>query len=163
MSAVNLDLALQVTERPATPADEAFMGALFRADRLPEFLAAGLVPAQAEALVADQFRLQTIGYRREFPTAEWRIICRRGTPVGRIIEADLGDHLNIIDFLIAPEHQGQGLGTEVLHRVLARARRRGVPVRLMAFVGSTAQGMYERAGFVVDGVTPDRVSMVWRP
>ena len=163
MKASLLDLAAQVTERPALPFDEGFFRRLFIADRLPGFLAGGLTPTAAEALLADQYRLQCIGYGADYPHADRRVICWRDLPAGRIIDADQGDHLHIVDFLVEPDRRGLGIGTEVLGRVLWKARLTNRPVRLMSIIGSPAQRLYERAGFRTEGVTGDRFNMVCVP
>lgn len=156
-------LAATVKERPAAPGDEAFCRALFIADRLPEFLAAGLDRPAAETLLADQFRLQTIGYATAHPAAETRLILAGDVPVGRIIEERRPDDVLVVDFVLRPEHRGRGIGSEVLDRVLFRARLRNVPVRLQAILGSPAVRLYARAGFEPEGVTTDRVQLVWHP
>lgn len=163
MNTTSLDLAAQVTERPAHPLDEAFFRRLYIADRLPEFLGAGFARPAAEALLADQYRLQSIGYADQYPLAERRVIAWRDQPVGRIIEADLGDQLHVVDFVIDPGHRGRGIGAEVLGRVQWRARLGHRPVRLMCLAGSPAQRLYERAGFRVEGTTVDRYELVWQP
>lgn len=163
MNTTSLDVAAQVTERPALPLDEAFFRRLYIADRLPEFLGAGFTRPAAEALLADQFRLQSIGYADQFPTADRRVIAWRDQPVGRIIEADQGDQVCVVDFVIQPEHRGRGIGAEVLARVKWRARLAHRPVRLMCLIGSPAQRLYERAGFVVEGATADRLQLAWQP
>lgn len=47
-----------------------------------------------------------------------------------------------------PDHQGRGLGTELLRRVLARADARRLPVRLQVLKGNPARRLYRRLGFV---------------
>lgn len=158
-----LDTAALVAERAAHPLDEGFFRTLFIADRLPEFLAGGLDPAFAQNLLADQFRLQTIGYAQEYPQADHRVILCRDQPVGRVIEADLGDHTHVIDLLVHPSRRGTGIGTEVLGRILWRARLAHRPVRLQALIGSASLHLYERAGFRPEGATDDRLSLVWTP
>lgn len=158
-----LDTAALVAERPAHPLDEGFLRQLFIADRLPEFLAGGLDPVFARNLLADQFRLQTIGYAQEYPWAEHRIILCRDQPVGRVIEADQGDHLHVVDLLVHPSARGAGIGTEVLGRILWRARLAQHPVRLQALLGSAALHLYERAGFRPESATDDRLALVWTP
>ena len=158
-----LETAALVTERPALLLDEGFFRQLFIADRLPEFMAGGLGRADAERLLADQFRLQTAGYAHDHPRADRRVILWRGQPVGRIIEADQGDHTVVVDFVLNPASRGLGIGTEVLDRVLWRARTANRPVRLQALHGSPALHLYERAGFRPEGTTADRVQLVWVP
>lgn len=158
-----LETATLVSERPAHLLDEGFFRRLFIADRLPEFLAGGLDQAFAENLLADQFRLQTVGYRQQFPQADHRVILCRDQPVGRVIEADQGDHLVVVDLLVHPSSCGVGIGTEVLERILWRARVTDRPVRLQVLVGSPATRLYDRAGFEPEGTTANRLALVWTP
>ncbi len=151
--------AAHVVERPATPLDEGLFRRLFIADRLPGFIASGLAPAAAQALVTDQFRLQTIGYGQAFPNADHRVILWRDRAVGRVIEATEGDHLLLIDLLLDPDHQGLGIGSEIVRRLQARAQLARRPVELDAIIGSRAVGVYERLGFCVIGTNDDRARM----
>ncbi|MEV5608414.1 GNAT family N-acetyltransferase [Streptomyces sp. NPDC052225] len=66
-------------------------------------------------------------------------------------------------FLLAPEHQGRGIGTAVLDSLLERCDREGMPVRLNVLQGSAARRLYERRGFVVEDEDPVDVFMVRRP
>ncbi|WP_414645504.1 GNAT family N-acetyltransferase [Arthrobacter sp. LAR12-1-1.1] len=50
-------------------------------------------------------------------------------------------------FYLAPEYQGQGLGSAVLRHVL-EAKRDHRPFRLTVLQGSPARRLYERTGFV---------------
>lgn len=52
------------------------------------------------------------------------------------------------NFLLRPEHQGQGIGGQVLRAVLECAG--GTTVRLDVLQGSEARDLYERSGFIVD-------------
>ncbi|MFI8521393.1 GNAT family N-acetyltransferase [Streptomyces sp. NPDC085481] len=66
-------------------------------------------------------------------------------------------------FYLAPEAQGQGLGTAVLRALLDRADAEGVPVRLTVVQGSAARRLYERAGFRLESEDPIDVRMVREP
>jgi GNAT superfamily N-acetyltransferase len=49
---------------------------------------------------------------------------------------------------IAPEHQGRGLGSAIVHAVLEEARSRDRPVGLQVNRANRARQLYERRGFV---------------
>ena len=157
-----VDLTTQVTERPATALDEGLFRQLFVADRLPELLGA-LPRAQAEALVVDQFRLQTVGYAEQFPHASHRVVAFRGRPVGRVIDAEVGDHLLLVDIVLDPSVRGLGIGTEVVHRLQERARATGRPVHLHVRIGSPAIRLYSSLGFEPGAPAGDRIEMTWTP
>jgi GNAT superfamily N-acetyltransferase len=163
MMQVRPAVAVAVGDRPVQAFDEAFLRRIFIADRLPEFLAAGLPPAQAEVVLADQFRLQCIGYGSDFPRAEHRILLWKGQPVGRLILADEGDHLVVVDLLIDGPYRGRGIGTEVMQRIQDRAGATGFPVRLQAIAGTPGERLYQHLGFRATGATPERVHMEWAP
>ncbi|MFD7320635.1 GNAT family N-acetyltransferase [Streptomyces sp. NPDC059875] len=71
-----------------------------------------------------------------------------------------GRGLYLEHFYLAPETQGQGLGTAVLRGLLARADEESLPVRLQVLRGSAAQRLYEREGFAIESEDPIDVLMV---
>ncbi|MFG2645780.1 GNAT family N-acetyltransferase [Streptomyces sp. NPDC048370] len=71
-----------------------------------------------------------------------------------------GQGLYLENFYLAPEAQGQGLGTAVLRELLARADEEYLPVRLQVLQGSAARRLYEREGFAVESEDPIDVFMV---
>ncbi|MDX3544437.1 GNAT family N-acetyltransferase [Streptomyces europaeiscabiei] len=66
-------------------------------------------------------------------------------------------------FYLAPYLQGTGIGTAVLHDLLARCDRTAVPVRLNVLRGSPARRLYERHGFRPETEDPVDVFMVREP
>ncbi|WP_308163983.1 GNAT family N-acetyltransferase [Nonomuraea sediminis] len=63
-------------------------------------------------------------------------------------------------FYLAPDRQGQGLGSAVLRTVLEGADAQGVAVGLNVLQGSAARRLYERHGFVVEAEDPIDVYMM---
>jgi GNAT superfamily N-acetyltransferase len=86
-----------------------------------------------------------------------RIIEVGGELAGSIAVRPAGDRRWLEHFYLAPQHQGQGLGTAVLRSVLDQAE---APVWLNVLQGSPARKLYERHGFVVDSEDPVDVFMV---
>ncbi|WP_285727612.1 GNAT family N-acetyltransferase [Psychromicrobium xiongbiense] len=62
-------------------------------------------------------------------------------------------------FYLAPEFQGQGVGSAVLQRVMAE-HSHGRPFRLNVLQGSAARRLYARQGFVLESEDPVDVFMV---
>lgn len=84
-----------------------------------------------------------------------------GEPVGVIGVRPTGEELWIEHFYISPEHQGRGIGSAVLSRVMDQhADQR--PFRLDVLQGSAARRLYERHGFVLESEDPVDVFMVTR-
>lgn len=63
-------------------------------------------------------------------------------------------------FYLAPQLQGNGVGSGVLRELLERCDRDGVVVRLNVLQGSSARRLYERHGFVVETEDPVDAFMV---
>ncbi|MCO8270339.1 GNAT family N-acetyltransferase [Actinoplanes sp. TRM 88003] len=66
-------------------------------------------------------------------------------------------------FYLAPEVQGQGVGTAVLSWLLAPCDRDGVVVRLSVLHGSPARRLYERHGFTWEAEDQTDAYLVRRP
>jgi GNAT superfamily N-acetyltransferase len=155
-------VAHQVSERPATALDEGFFRSVVVADRVGDFLVA-LPRDQAEALAADQFRLQTIGYAQDYPHASHRVVLWHGRPVGRVIDADQGNHLLAVDLVIDPAARGLGIGTEIMQRMQEKARASGRPLRLCVLIDTPAVRLHESLGFRPMATVGNRLEMEWAP
>lgn len=70
-------------------------------------------------------------------------------PVGVLkVEVD-GGFVHLAEIGLIPEHQGQGLGTQIITDVINVADRKGVPIELQVFSANPATKLYERLGFGV--------------
>ncbi|WP_027599749.1 GNAT family N-acetyltransferase [Pseudomonas sp. MOIL14HWK12:I2] len=70
-----------------------------------------------------------------------------GVNVGFFVVRPFPDHLLLDHLYVLPEHQGQGIGSEVLGRIFADADARKLSIRLGALRGSKANAFYRRHGF----------------
>lgn len=70
-----------------------------------------------------------------------------GITVGFFVVRPFPDHLLLDHLYVLPEHQGQGIGSEVLGRIFADADSQQLPIRLGALRGSKANAFYQRHGF----------------
>ena len=62
----------------------------------------------------------------------------------------LGDgvlHALIVDVIVMPELRGQGIGTEIMNRLIARCREARI-LQVQLFSARGKRGFYERLGFV---------------
>ncbi len=71
--------------------------------------------------------------------------------VGTIAIDEAADHVRVGEFYLAPAHQNQGIGAEVMRPVLDSAASRNLPVRLECLKWNPALTFYMRHGFVVTG------------
>lgn len=84
---------------------------------------------------------------------------RDGVAVGTISVGHAADHVLLAEFYILPAFQRQGIGTEVLRRVLSEARSKSLPVRLQFLKWNPVGTLYKREGFTVTGETETHYQM----
>lgn len=88
---------------------------------------------------------------RAFEPSHTRHILQGGERVGFVVllpmPTGVPDHLVLDHLYIAPQAQGQGVGSWVMAQVLEEADRLGLPVRVMALKMSDANRFYQRHGF----------------
>ena len=90
-------------------------------------------------------------FRGAFSPATTRLILVEGALAGCVALKPQGETLELDQFYLRPEFQGGGLGSAVLHRLLADADAAGRPVVLTVLRDSDAIRFYERHGFVQTG------------
>ncbi|WP_353953548.1 GNAT family N-acetyltransferase [Knoellia sp. S7-12] len=90
------------------------------------------------------------------------VITVAGTVVGVIAVRPEQEERWIEHFYLYPDHQGRGLGGEVLRWAL-RQPPEGLPFRLNVLQGSPARRLYERHGFVWERENPVDVWLVRHP
>ena len=88
---------------------------------------------------------------RALEPAHTRHILLGGVRVGFVVLLPMPDagppHLVLDHLYIAPQAQGQGVGSWVMAQVLDEADRRGLPLRVTALRLSDANRFYQRHGF----------------
>lgn len=78
------------------------------------------------------------------------IIQRSGIDVGFFMTVPCGGDIELHTLCVAPEHQGQGIGTAITRQIVdaARTQMHGVVLSVLK-VNTAARSLYERLGFVV--------------
>lgn len=92
-----------------------------------------------------------------------RIVEVEGRDVGVLRVEWYEDEVFLALIEIAPDWQGQGLGTALIRDVQAQAREAGLPLTLQVLkTNPRARRLYERLGFEVVEEREERVVMAWR-
>lgn len=89
----------------------------------------------------------------------YSIIALEHARVGALCVERHPSHIQLSQLFILPEHQGQGIGTSIVHGLIAEAREARKPLRLRVLSVNPARRLYEREGFRVTSTTPERVYM----
>ena len=117
---------------------------------------------RVEALFGPWLEDQQRGFlANDMAEAPYEIIEADGVPIGALAVSAHVDHDFLEDFMIAPAHQGRGVGTGLMRELMDAARARGVPLRLSVLDGNRVRALYERLGFRVTLVVPPRTKMEW--
>lgn len=138
--------ATSLTLRPAGPADEPFLRALFAQSR--DDLALLPDPVR-EPLSEVQYRARQQHYAAAHPQARQLILTHDGgASVGHLIIDESGPETRLVDLAVTAEHRGRGLGAAAVSHVLARAADRGAATTLSVWsANEPARTLYERLGF----------------
>ena len=97
-----------------------------------------------------------------FVPAHTRVIVAAGHDVGLVALRPEPEAVWIEHFYLAPQCQGQGIGREVLTRIMAEGDL-SKPFLLNVLQGSRARRLYERHGFILDHEDPVDVYLRARP
>jgi ribosomal protein S18 acetylase RimI-like enzyme len=140
----------ELSLRPVTEADEAFLLAVYGRARADELAQVEWEAGQKDLFVKWQFELQRSEYNARFPDAEYYVILLDDCPAGRIwIGADEHE-MRLLDIALLPEFQKRGAGTALIRWLIDKAERAAKTLRHMVFVhNNNAHRFYERLGFVV--------------
>ncbi len=99
-------------------------------------------------------------HRDNYTPETHRIIEVGSAVAGLLATEDLPSHVWLVKLYLLSTFRGQGIGTEVLSRVLQEAEELGKPVRLRVLrVNTRAQALYLRHGFNVVDESPERLFM----
>src|ERR1700761_1517465 len=100
--------------RPAEPEDDTFLEELFC--RLPaaDFAGLALPQDQLRGLIQMQARAQRLGYLRDFPAAQSRLVMADTLPIGRLLVDYGAGSIRLVDIALLPEWQGRGIGRKLL-------------------------------------------------
>ncbi|MEY3775217.1 MAG: hypothetical protein RLZZ129_1997 [Verrucomicrobiota bacterium] len=102
-------------------------------------------------------------FRQNFRPDHVQVIVLDGQDAGLLHVVRSPEEIRLVNIQISPEFQNRGLGTEVMHALLAEARRDRLPLRLQVLKVNPARRLYERIGFAVAAETETHYQMRWTP
>jgi ribosomal protein S18 acetylase RimI-like enzyme len=158
-----LPLSDQISFRPETLEDEAFLAKLYATTRDIEMALTGWDAAQQEAFLRMQFQFQTTHYRQHYGDALFQIILRDNAPIGRIYLHYGPSQIRLMDIALLPEYRRSGIGSSILENLLREAAQLGKPVTLHVERFNPALRLYERLGFRMIEDLGINLYMEWLP
>lgn len=149
--------------RRAEPEHEPFMFRLY-ASQQTVAAACALDEAQREQLARMQFRARNLAYAASFPDAVCKLVCSPGGhPFGRLLAAELGHALHVIDISLLPEQRNKGVGGQILRDLQRGCIQSEKRITLQVPCVSPACRLYERLGFRCTSAGEVYAYMEWRP
>jgi ribosomal protein S18 acetylase RimI-like enzyme len=158
-----------VSLRPSTDADRAFLEQLYATVRTDELAPTGWPDAVKNAFLASQFDLQHRQYRDMFGGADFWIVERARTAIGRFYVDRTTPALHVVEISLLPAWRGQGIGAALICMLQdeVRAGRGEAVILSVERTNLGARRLYERLGFVEAPPTSPYPSvsaeMTWTP
>jgi ribosomal protein S18 acetylase RimI-like enzyme len=135
--------------RAVEPGDREFLYRVYASTRTEELAVVPWDDAEKDAFLRAQFDAQDRWYREHYTRATYDVIVVDGEPAGRLYLHRGESEIRIVDIALLPEYRGKGVGTTLLHDVLAEADASGKRVTIHVERLNPALRLYERLGFSV--------------
>jgi ribosomal protein S18 acetylase RimI-like enzyme len=148
-----IDLPAGIELRPSEPADRDFLLTVYAGTRSEELAVVPWTDADKAAFIKNQFDAQDAYYRQTYADAQFLVILADGARVGRLYLGRIDDELRVIDIALLPDQRGRGIGSALMAWIATLADREGRSVTLHVEPWNPARRLYERLGFVSEGVS----------
>lgn len=152
---------LDVTLRPAAATDRDLLYRIYAATRTEELAPVPWSDEQKVVFLRQQFEAQDLHYRRHYPSASFQIIEVGKEPAGRLYVDRWASEIRLMDIALLPEFRNRGVGSRLLHELLAEARASGRAVSIHVERNNPALRLYERLGFRPEGEHGIYLLMRW--
>ena len=133
--------------RPVSDADRDFLVALYGSTREEELARVDWDDELKRAFVEQQFSAQDVHYRSNYPGATLDVVEVDGEAAGRLYVHRGRSDIRIMDIVLAPEFRGRGIGTALLHELIAEADGSGRKLSIHVEYNNPARTLYDRLGF----------------
>ena len=101
--------------------------------------------------------------QERYAQTDFLVILRDAVPVGRLSIARWQDAIRMVDIALLPPYRNAGIGTAILHDLLAEAATAHKPVRIHVEKFNPALRLYERLGFTPIADKGVYLFMEWAP
>jgi len=155
--------ALGVTCRPATDDDLPHLAQTYFSTRLEEVAQTRWPAADQVRFLNHQFDAQHRHYRAHYPNAEWLVVERAGTAIGRLYIEEWEREIRLIDIALLPNARGGGIGQALIEDLLEDAAAKGKALSIHVERMNPAMRLYLRLGFVKVDEHGVYELMEWRP
>lgn len=152
-----------VSLRPFTRADQPFLARVYASARVEELAGLPWSDAEREAFVAQQFEAECAHYARHYPEMSQDVVLVDGEPAGRLLVDRWQREIRVVDICLLPEARGEGVGSELLHRLMEEARQARKRLGIQVERSNPALALHRRLGFRAVGDDGVHLRMEWDP
>jgi GNAT superfamily N-acetyltransferase len=92
---------------------------------------------------------QLAHHRTRWQARPWSIILLDDVPVGTVVIDEQAEHIQFGEFYLLPAYQNQGIGSQLLRKVIAQSELAALPIALEYLKWNPVGSLYKRYGFVV--------------
>ncbi len=117
---------------------------------------------QKDWFIRMQFNAQHAWYQEHYVGASFDVILVDGEPAGRLYVHRREREIRLVDISFLPELRNRGLGSALLHGLMAEAEAAGKPLTIHVEKYNPAMRLYERLGFKPIGETGPYDLMEWK-
>lgn len=139
---------LLVALRPVAPPDSGFLLRLFATTREAELARTGWPAARRDEFIRGQYQARSTDYIARYPSAEHSIITVNNQDAGVWMVWRTNTEFRLVNIELLPAHQGCGVGSTLIRRLLCEAKSLRLPVHLSVRVDNLAAArLYRHLGF----------------
>jgi GNAT superfamily N-acetyltransferase len=138
---------LGLSYRSAVDEDVPFLALVYASTRIEEVAQTGWPAETQHQFLLHQFDAQHRHYRQHYPAAEWLVVERDGTAIGRLYVEEWPDQIRLIDIALLPEHRSGGAGGAILSDLMDMAAAAEKPLTIHVEKNNPAMRLYRRLGF----------------
>lgn len=125
-----------------------FLRELYASTRREEMVPSGWPQERIEEFLLQQFEAQHSFYQENFSSSDFDLIRSSSNDlIGRLYLDERDDEFRIIDIALLPDWRGQGIGGDILRRIIERAFEVGKAVAIHVEQNNPAMHLYSRLGF----------------
>ena len=155
----------EVALRPTNDDDYEELVRIYASTRAPELeQVTWWDDEQKLAFCRMQYDAQKAEYELHYPGAQYDLVLLDGRTAGRLWAYRDEDEIRLLDIVVLPWAQRQGVGTALVRSLIEEARASGRRLRHVVFIENEgARRLYERLGFeVFEEVGGAYLHMEWR-
>jgi len=138
---------MEITFRPICKDDHPFLKKVYRSTREKELLQTFWTEEEKQKFIDFQFKAQHSHYVNAYKGAEFNIIMKKNTNIGRLYIWETENQIRIMDIALLEEFTGKGIGTYLLKQLIQKSRKKGKKLNIHVEYNNPALRLYERLGF----------------